>query len=85
MGALELTPDKANRADFSSDKGTVGLICRELCFANNVIMRHVGDTMIISPPLTLTHDEVDLLIERATKALDATFAQLKAKGLMKAA
>ncbi len=85
MGAIELTPDKANRADFSSDKGTVGLMCRELCFANNVIMRHVGDTMIISPPLTLTHDEVDLLIERATKALDATFEQLKANGLMKAA
>jgi len=85
MGAIELTPDKANRADFSSDKGTVGLMCRELCFANNVIMRHVGDTMIISPPLTLTHDEVDLLIERATKALDATLAQLKAKGLMKTA
>ncbi len=85
MGAIELTPDKVNRADFSSDKGTVGLMCRELCFANNVIMRHVGDTMIISPPLTLTHDEVDLLIERATKALDATFAQLKTKGLMKAA
>ena len=85
MGAIELTPDKANRAAFASDKGTVGLICREHCFANNVIIRHVGDAMIISPPLTLTRDEVDLLIERATKALDATLVQLKADGLMKSA
>lgn len=85
MGALELSPDKANRAAFASDKGTVGLMCRERCFANNVIIRHVGDAMIISPPLTLTRDEADLLIERATKALDETYAQLKAKGLMKSA
>jgi putrescine aminotransferase len=85
MGAIELTPDKANRAAFASDKGTVGLICREHCFANNVIIRHVGDAMIISPPLTITRGEVDLLIERATKALDATLAQLEKQGLMKAA
>lgn len=85
MGALELTPDKASRAAFASDKGTVGLICREHCFANNVIIRHVGDAMIISPPLTLTREEVDLLIERATKALDATLDQLSADGLLKSA
>ena len=85
MGAIELTPDKANRAAFASDKGTVGLICREHCFANNVIIRHVGDAMIISPPLTLTHEEVDLLIERTIKALDATLVQLEKQGLMKAA
>jgi len=85
MGAIELTPDKTNRAAFASDKGTVGLICREHCFANNVIIRHVGDAMIISPPLTLTKDEADLLVERMTIALDETLAQLKAEGLMKAA
>jgi putrescine aminotransferase len=85
MGAIELTPDKANRAAFASNAGTVGLMCREHCFANNVIIRHVGDAMIISPPLTLTHEEVDLLIARTIKALDATLAQLEKQGLMKAA
>jgi len=85
MGAIELTPDKASRAAFAAPKGTVGYICRERCFANNVIIRHVGDAMIISPPLTLTHYEVDLLIERAIKSLDETLVQLKVEGLMKAA
>ncbi|MFK5998389.1 MAG: aspartate aminotransferase family protein [Rhodobacterales bacterium] len=85
MGAIELTPDKANRAAFASPKGTVGYMCRERCFANNVIIRHVGDAMIISPPLTMTHAEVDLLIARAIKSLDETLVQLKAEGLMKAA
>ena len=85
MAAVELTPDKASRARFASDPGTVGTICRDFSFANNLIMRHVRDSMIVSPPLVLTLAEVDILIERATKSLDQTLARLKEEGLMKAA
>ena len=82
MGSIALTPDKATRAPFAADKGTAGFICREHCFANNLIMRHVGDRMVISPPLVITRDEVDTLISRARKALDAAHAELIEKGLM---
>ena len=81
MASIALTPDKATRAEFP-DPGTVGFICRDRCFANNVIMRSVGDRMIISPPLTITKDEIDILMERATKSLDEAYAQVKADGLM---
>ncbi len=82
MASVALTPDKATRAAFASDPGTVGFICRDRCFANNLIMRHVGDRMIIAPSLILTRDDIDTLIERATKSLDETYAQVKAKGLL---
>ncbi|MBE1285483.1 MAG: aminotransferase class III-fold pyridoxal phosphate-dependent enzyme [Rhodobacteraceae bacterium] len=82
MGSIALTPDKDSRAAFSSEAGTVGLICRENCFANNLIMRHVGDRMVISPPLVITPAEIEELVHRARKALDETHAQLLAKGLM---
>jgi putrescine aminotransferase len=82
MAALELSPDKANRAAFKTDAGTVGLRCRERCFANGLVMRHVGDTMIISPPLIISKDEIDLLCARAVQALDETLAGLKSDGLM---
>ena len=85
MASMALTPDKASRAPFASDPGVVGAICRDRSFANNLVMRHVGDRMIIAPPLTLTPGEIDTLIERATRALDETHAQLKAEGLMNAA
>jgi len=85
MGSIALTPDKASRAKFASDAGTAGLICREHCFANSLVMRHVGDRMVISPPLIITKEEVDALVERAWKALDLAHAQLKDEGLMKAA
>ena len=85
MGSIALTPDKASRAPFASDAGTVGLICRERCFANNLVMRHVGDRMIISPPLVIRPEEIDLLIGRARAALDETYAALKEQDLMQAA
>ncbi|MDX5401039.1 MAG: aminotransferase class III-fold pyridoxal phosphate-dependent enzyme, partial [Rhodobacterales bacterium] len=85
MGSIALTPHKESRAKFASEPGTVGYIVRERCFANNLVMRHVGDRMIISPPLVMTRDEADILIERARKSLDEAHQQLKADGLMVAA
>jgi len=82
MGALELTPDKSTRAPFAVKKGTVGLICREFCFNNGLIMRHVGDTMIISPPLILSHAEADELIDKARKVLDLTYEAAKQAGYL---
>ncbi|WP_298805897.1 aspartate aminotransferase family protein [uncultured Lentibacter sp.] len=84
MGSLALTPDKATRAKFAADVGTVGFMVRERCFANNLIMRHVGDRMVISPPLVITKAEIDELIVRARKALDEGYENVKAAGLFKA-
>ncbi|MBS0125706.1 aspartate aminotransferase family protein [Thetidibacter halocola] len=85
MGSIALTPDKASRAAFASEAGTVGLICRERCFANNLIMRHVYDRMILSPALVISKSEIDTLIDRAWQCLDETHAKLKAEGMMKSA
>ena len=84
MGSLALTPDKTTRAKFAADVGTVGFMVRERCFANNLIMRHVGDRMVISPPLVITKAEIDTLIVRARKALDEGYENVKAAGLFKA-
>jgi len=47
-------------------------------------MRHVKDSMIVSPPLVLTRAEIDQLIDRASRSLDQTLAKLKAEGLFTA-
>ena len=84
MGALELTPDKSARAPFAADVGTVGMICREFCFDNGLIMRHVGDKMIISPPLVITKSEIDELVEKAWICLDFTLKSAQDNGLIQA-
>jgi len=82
MGSIALTPNKETRAPFEAEVGTVGYICRERCFANNLVMRHVGDRMIIAPPLVISTDEIDTLIARARTSLDECHEILKEKGLI---
>ncbi len=85
MASLPLTPHKESRAKFAVDSGTIGLICRDRCFANNLVMRHVGERMIVSPPLIITEDDISTLVARARKALDETYVEVKQQGLLKAA
>lgn len=73
MGALELVADKGSLQRFDEDKG-VGKICRDFLVNNGVVMRAVGDTIITAPPLILTHEQADELVEKAWKCLDLTHA-----------
>ncbi len=76
VAALELVKNKKTRERFT-DKG-VGMLCREHCFRNGLIMRAVGDTMIISPPLVIDPLQIDELITLARKCLDQTAAAVLA-------
>ncbi|ALV25962.1 aspartate aminotransferase family protein [Pannonibacter phragmitetus] len=80
VGALELVPEKGNRKKAFADTGTVGTLCRDISFGNGLIMRAVRDSMIISPPLVISHDEADQLVALARKTLDDTWAELKRQG-----
>jgi putrescine---pyruvate transaminase len=71
IGALELVAHKASRT-FFRNRGKVGLVCRDHCFQNGLVMRAVADTMIIAPPLMLSREQVDELVEKAWKCLDLT-------------
>ena len=75
MGALELVADKETLEKFDEDKGA-GTICREFLVNNGLVMRAVGDTIVTAPPLIITHEQVDELVEIAWKCLDLTQAAL---------
>ena len=75
LGALELVADKATRTRFP-DVGETGTRCRDFCFDSGVIMRAVRDTMIISPPLVITTDQIDELVTLARRSLDLTAESL---------
>jgi len=82
VGALELVPDRNDLARRFGDVGRVGTIARDHSFANGLVMRAVRDSLIISPPLVLTHEEADHLIATARKTLDDTERSLKELGLI---
>jgi len=76
IGAIELVADKRTRRFFDK-RGRIGTICRDYCFENNVILRAVRDTMVFSPPLVISESEVDMLVERSTRAIHQTYERVK--------
>lgn len=76
VGAIELTQDRSRRATFDPDLG-VGMICRNHCFSNNLVMRAVRDTMIFSPALVIGDAEIDEFVDLATRAIELTYRDVK--------
>jgi putrescine aminotransferase len=81
MAGLVLTRNKVTRQAFKPELG-VGMLCRNHCFRLGLIMRAVGDRMIIAPPLVITRVQIDEMIELIRRCLDATLADLQAAGQM---
>ena len=76
MAALVLVANKEKKTGFDP-AAEVGMICRGFCFREGVIMRAVGDRMIIAPPLVISKAEIDALISLIRRCLDLTFEELK--------
>ena len=79
MAGLVLVKSKAPVQRFTEAQG-VGMICRGYCFAHGLIMRAVGDRMIIAPPLVMTHAQVDEMVALIVKCLDLTYQDVKHRG-----
>jgi putrescine---pyruvate transaminase len=79
MGAVQMVKDKSKAIPFDAGLG-VGMICRAHCFANGLVMRAVGDRMIVAPPLVITRAEIDELVAKARRSLDLTLADVRARG-----
>ena len=63
-----LVKDKATRTLFP-DFGTTGLMCRDIFFKHNLIMRACGDHMVAAPPLVITKKEIDTLLAIAAQCM----------------
>jgi len=81
MGALLLVKDKPAGADrgtpFAPER-EIGMVCRGHCFSNGLIMRAVGDRMIIAPPLIITRTQIDEMMGLIRRCLDLTLADMRA-------
>jgi putrescine aminotransferase len=76
---LVLVKNKEPQERFDPDLG-VGMICRGHCFSNGLIMRAVGERMIIAPPLIMTHAQIDEMMALILHCLNLTLADLQQRG-----
>ncbi|GGP20307.1 aspartate aminotransferase family protein [Silvimonas iriomotensis] len=75
VAGMQLCEDKNPRKRFANG-GDVGLICRDHCFGNNLIMRATGDRMLLSPPLVISRTEIDELVDKAARCIALTAKDL---------
>lgn len=68
---IALVKDRETKELFGDDTD-IGMICRDHCFNNGLIMRAVGSRMVLSPPLVISHAEVDELCEKVRLCFDLT-------------
>ena len=79
MGAVQLVKNKATGEAFPPDLA-VGMACRAHCFGNGLVMRAVGDRMIIAPPLVMAPAQVDEMAALIRRCLDLTLAEATQRG-----
>lgn len=76
MGAIEIVADKTTLERFDEQR-EAGVVVRDICIEEGVILRAVGDTIICAPPFTLTYAEADVLVDTARLALDKAQRKLE--------
>jgi 4-aminobutyrate---pyruvate transaminase len=82
VGGLELVADKRTKRAFDPKAG-VGAFCVGAAQAEGLIVRALaGATISLCPPLIISAEELDLLFERLSRALDRTLAWAKDAGLL---
>jgi putrescine---pyruvate transaminase len=82
MGALRLVSDKAKGTPFPAE-AEIGMVCRGHCFREGLIMRAVGDRMIVAPPLVVTHAQIDEMVALIRRCLDLTWADAQQAGWLR--
>ncbi len=80
VAGVALMMDKASKTPFPSDID-IGTICRDHCFNNGLIMRATGTRMLLSPPLVISHEEVNEMCEKARHCFDLTLESVRKLGV----
>lgn len=80
IAGMALVQDRSKHKLFDTDLD-VGTLCRNHCFNNGLIMRACGNRMVLSPPLIISREEIDELLDKARFCLDLTVESLKELGV----
>jgi 4-aminobutyrate---pyruvate transaminase len=80
LAGVELVSDKATKAPFEAKVGA-GAMFAARAQEHGLILRAMGDSVALCPPLVITAGEIDEMLRRFGKALDDTDAGLSRAGL----
>jgi adenosylmethionine-8-amino-7-oxononanoate aminotransferase len=76
IGALDLIADKATGGPFPAAERRAWRVGRE-ALTRGVWIRPLGDTLYVMPPLAISLDELDLLMNTLAESIDAVAAEAR--------
>ena len=76
LGALELVADKKTNAPLG-ETGVLGRMANARLQEAGLIARNMGDAIALCPPMIITHDQIDLLVDMVTRVLDQLASELE--------
>jgi 4-aminobutyrate--pyruvate transaminase len=80
IGGCEMVADQGSGRAFATP-GKVGGYCMDRCQEHGLVVRNIGDTIAICPPLVITESEIGELFDRLERALDDTLTWVEREGL----
>jgi putrescine---pyruvate transaminase len=80
LGAVEIVAKQGTNQRFGGKEGTAGPIIRDHCIENGLMVRGIRDTIVMSPPLIITHQQIDDLVDIIRRSLDQALPALRAIG-----
>lgn len=80
IGALELVRDKASKEAFEPKLG-LGAHFQDQAEHEGLIIRAIGDTIAVCPPLIIVDEEIDELLGCMGRALDSSLKWVRENGL----
>jgi 4-aminobutyrate--pyruvate transaminase len=78
MAAVELTADKETHRPFEPSLGVGGRVLRE-ARERGLVARVKGDSFLVAPPLVVTADQVDRMVEILRESIRAAEESLETK------
>jgi adenosylmethionine-8-amino-7-oxononanoate aminotransferase len=79
IAGIELVADKASKQPFEG--AAVGAAMQRACQEAGLIVRALGNTVAVCPPLIITREQVDEMVDGLQKGLDATLEFVRKEGL----
>jgi adenosylmethionine-8-amino-7-oxononanoate aminotransferase len=80
---VECVADKERKDPLELDRD-VGQRIDWHCQARGLIVRPLVNMCVMSPPLVIRKDEIDLLVDRLKAGIEATMVDLQAEGIWSA-
>lgn len=81
MAGIELVANKETKQSFEATVGSAHRVFKR-CLNHGVVVRPVGNVIVLSPPLILNHSQCDTIVNTLSEALQEVAAELKVAGML---